>query len=40
VDVFYLTRGDGKKLKDREVDSLRQALLAAAAEPERRSAAA
>ncbi len=40
VDVFYLTRDDGKKLKDREVESLRQALLVAAAEPERRSAAA
>ena len=30
VDVFYLTRGDGRKLSQSDVDSLRRALLAAA----------
>ena len=30
VDVFYLTRADGKKLKPEEADMLRQALLEAA----------
>ncbi|HXG81277.1 MAG TPA: bifunctional uridylyltransferase/uridylyl-removing protein, partial [Sphingomicrobium sp.] len=40
VDVFYLTRDDGRKLSGDEVATLREALLAAAAEPERRSHAA
>ena len=31
VDVFYLTRSDGKKLGDKEGEELRSALLAAAA---------
>ncbi len=38
VDVFYLTRADGKKLRPDEAEWLREALLAAAAEPERRAA--
>ena len=37
VDVFYLTRGDGAKLAADDVAALREALLAAAGEPERRS---
>jgi [protein-PII] uridylyltransferase len=40
VDVFYLTRGDGRKLAATDSDELRDALLAAAAEPDRRSRAA
>jgi [protein-PII] uridylyltransferase len=39
VDVFYLTRADGKKLEHQDVDALRAALLAAAAEPARAKAA-
>jgi [protein-PII] uridylyltransferase len=37
VDVFYLTRGDGRKLDAGDAGRLREALLAAASEPERRS---
>jgi [protein-PII] uridylyltransferase len=33
VDVFYLTRSDGRKLEPNDVDALRSALLRAAAEP-------
>jgi [protein-PII] uridylyltransferase len=33
VDVFYLTRADGKKLAGDEIDALRAALLEAAREP-------
>jgi [protein-PII] uridylyltransferase len=40
VDVFYLTRGEGGKLLGDDVAALREALLAAAGEPERRSRAA
>jgi [protein-PII] uridylyltransferase len=40
VDVFYLTRGDGKKLAEEDIAPLRAALLAAAAEPGARSRAA
>ena len=40
VDVFYLARGDGDKLSPNDVAALREALLAAAREPERRSRAA
>ncbi len=40
VDVFYLTRGDGAKLSAEDVAALREELLAAAGEPERRSRAA
>jgi len=40
VDVFYLTRGDGRKLDARDIERMRESLLAAAAEPERRSHAA
>jgi [protein-PII] uridylyltransferase len=39
VDVFYLTRADGKKLEQQDVDALRSALLAAAAEPAKAKAA-
>jgi len=39
VDVFYLTRGDGRKLSQDDVERLRGDLLAAA-EPDRRSQAA
>jgi [protein-PII] uridylyltransferase len=39
VDVFYLTRADGKKLGQRESDELRAALLAAASEPAKAKAA-
>jgi [protein-PII] uridylyltransferase len=40
VDVFYLTGGDGRKLDAAAIERMREALLAAAAEPERRSHAA
>lgn len=33
VDVFYLARADGRKLSPEDIDSLRQALLAAARDP-------
>jgi [protein-PII] uridylyltransferase len=33
VDVFYLTRADGKKLEQDDVEALRSALLQAAGEP-------
>jgi [protein-PII] uridylyltransferase len=33
VDVFYLTRSDGKKLSGDNIERLREALLAAAREP-------
>ena len=33
VDVFYLTRSDGKKLTDEDTPALREALLQAAREP-------
>jgi [protein-PII] uridylyltransferase len=33
VDVFYLTRADGRKLDSEDTDSLRSALLRAAAKP-------
>jgi [protein-PII] uridylyltransferase len=39
VDVFYLTRADGKKLTPDEIDELRSALLEAAREPRRVKAA-
>jgi len=39
VDVFYLTRADGRKLEEEESDQLRTALLDAAHEPERARAA-
>jgi len=34
VDVFYLTRADGKKLDEDDVEALRSALLQAASEPQ------
>jgi [protein-PII] uridylyltransferase len=40
VDVFYLTRSDGAKLGPDDAATLREALLAAAGEPESRSRAA
>ena len=40
VDVFYLTRADGKKLLPEEADRLRAALLRAASEPLRAEEAA
>ena len=40
VDVFYLTRSDGAKLGPDDAAALREALLAAAGEPESRSRAA
>jgi [protein-PII] uridylyltransferase len=40
VDTFYLTRSDGGKLSAGEVTALREALLAAATQPDRRSRAA
>ena len=39
VDVFYLTRADGKKLEPDEIDLLRTALLAAVREPTKARAA-
>ena len=39
VDVFYLTRADGRKLEPADVDAVRSALLRAAAEPARAKAA-
>jgi len=39
VDVFYLTRYDGKKLSAEDVDQLRSAMLAAAGEPAKAQAA-
>src|SRR4029079_4750764 len=39
VDVFYLTRADGRKLDADDSDALRSALLAAAREPDRAKAA-
>jgi [protein-PII] uridylyltransferase len=39
VDVFYLTRADGRKLEQADVDSLRSALLAAAGERAKAKAA-
>jgi [protein-PII] uridylyltransferase len=39
VDVFYLTRADGKKLSEQEADQLRTALLAAAGQPTKARAA-
>jgi len=39
VDVFYLTRADGKKLAPDDIDSLRTALLAAARERAKAEAA-
>ena len=38
VDVFYLTRADGRKLEPADVDALRSGLLRAAAEPARAKA--
>ena len=40
VDVFYLTRGDGRKLAAADISSLRDALLKAADEAEPRTRAA
>jgi [protein-PII] uridylyltransferase len=40
VDVFYLTRADGKKLTSSEIETLRAALLQAAREPAKGRAAA
>jgi [protein-PII] uridylyltransferase len=39
VDVFYLTRADGRKLDPADVEALRAALLHAAAEPGKAKAA-
>jgi [protein-PII] uridylyltransferase len=39
VDVFYLTRSDGKKLELQEIERLRTALLGAAREPAKAEAA-
>src|SRR5437764_1763950 len=39
VDVFYLTRSDGKKLNTEDIDELRSALLEAAREPAKAQAA-
>ena len=39
VDVFYLTRADGKKLTPEDIAELRSALLKAASEPARAKAA-
>jgi len=39
VDVFYLTRADGKKLTPEDIDGLRSALLEAAREPAKAKAA-
>ena len=40
VDTFYLTGDDGKKLKPEAAAALREALIAAASEADRRSRAA
>src|SRR5207253_1197378 len=40
VDVFYLTRADGKKLESGQIETLRSALLEAAREPAKGRAAA
>ena len=40
VDVFYLTRADGKKLSTGEIETLRSALLEAARERAKGRAAA
>jgi [protein-PII] uridylyltransferase len=39
VDVFYLTRADGRKLEQQDIEALRGALLDAAAEPAKAKAA-
>jgi len=39
VDVFYLTRADGRKLGEEDAEALRRALLRAAREPGRANAA-
>ena len=39
VDVFYLTRADGKKLTGEDGEELRAALLAAARDPAKAKAA-
>jgi [protein-PII] uridylyltransferase len=39
VDVFYLTRADGKKLDAEDIEQLRLALLEAAREPGQANAA-
>jgi len=39
VDVFYVTRADGRKLSEADIDALRSALLVAAAEPAKAKAA-
>jgi [protein-PII] uridylyltransferase len=39
VDVFYLTRADGRKLTPEDVQQLRSALLEAAREPPKANAA-
>ena len=39
VDVFYLTRGDGRKLSAADVESLREALLKAAGDADAKSRA-
>jgi [protein-PII] uridylyltransferase len=39
VDVFYLTRADGRKLESGEIETLRSALLDAAREPAKAKAA-
>jgi [protein-PII] uridylyltransferase len=39
VDVFYLTRADGKKLDSTDAEQVRAALLEAAKEPGRAKAA-
>jgi [protein-PII] uridylyltransferase len=39
VDVFYLTRADGRKLNSKDAEALRDRLLAAARDPDRAQAA-
>jgi [protein-PII] uridylyltransferase len=39
VDVFYLTRADGRKLDDDDAEALRAVLLRAATQPGRAEAA-
>jgi hypothetical protein len=39
VDVFYVTRADGKKLTPEDVEALKCALFAAAREPQEAKAA-